>query len=58
MLCQSHIIYVRLLRTYIVKKDRIIPETEIVDSVITLRNAEERLPIISLDAGYQIIFSV
>ena len=58
MLCQSHIIDVCLLRTYIIQKDRVIPETEIINSVITLCHAEEGLSVISLNTGNQIILSV
>ncbi len=58
MLRQTHIIHIRLLRTGIRQQDRIIPEPESVDPVITLSHTEERLPVIPLDTGYQIKLAV
>ena len=58
MLRQTHVIDICLFRAGIRQKNRVIPETETVDSVVALRHAEERLSVIPLDARHQIIFSV
>ena len=58
MLCQPHIVNIRLLRAGVRKQDGIVPETKAVHSVVTFRHAKEGFPIVPLDSGHQIIFPI
>ena len=54
MLCQSHIIHIGFLRAGIRQKNGIIPESEIIDSVITFCHRKEGLSVIAFHSGHQI----
>ena len=58
MFCETHVIYIGLLGTGIGKQDRIIPEAEPVNSIITLCHTEEGLSVVPFYSGHQIIFPV
>ena len=58
MLCQTHIIYVCLLRAYIVQKDRIIPELESIDTIVALGYCKEGFSVVSFHSCYQVELAV
>ena len=58
MLGETHVVHIGLFRTSIVQQDGIVPETETIDTVVTLCHTEERLSVVAFDTGYQIILAV
>ena len=52
MLCQTHIVYVRLLRAGIRQFHRIIPEMKAVDAAFALRHRKERFPVVPFHPDY------
>ena len=56
MLCQSHIIDVRFFRTGILELNRVVAETEAVDTVVRLGDTEKRFPVVALDPGCEAVF--
>ena len=58
MLCQTHIINIRLLWAGIRKPHRIIPETEAIDTAFTLCYCKKGLAVISFYSRHQIVFPI